>query len=66
MNQDEWEKYITDYMTKGGWTKDRDDETTIGFHFIENEFKWIRDYDKKTKKFVQFNGNQVVNLVKNE
>ncbi len=62
MNQEEWEKSIIEYMTKGGWIKDRDDEKTLGFYFIESEKRWIRDYDKKERRFVQFDGNQRINL----
>lgn len=47
-------------MTNGGWTKDRDDETTLGFHFVEGDKKWIRDYSKEYRRYVQFNANQVV------
>lgn len=63
MQQDEWERLITEDMEKCGWKKDRDDETTLGFCFPEGDCNWIRDYDKKTRRFVQFNGNQMVRLV---
>jgi hypothetical protein len=62
MTQEEWEESITTYMTNGGWTKDRDDETTLGFSFIEGQSHWMRDYDKKERRFVQFDGNVRVNL----
>ena len=32
MMEDSWEKKITEYMQNGGWTKDRDDETTVDSH----------------------------------
>lgn len=63
LTQESWERAIKLMMEQGGWTLDRDDETHLGFHFIEGDAKWIKDYDKKTRSFVQFNGNQVVNLV---
>ena len=66
MDQAEWESTITQYMTNGGWTCDRNDEKTLGFSFIEGDHHWIRDYDKKERRFVQFDGNQRVNLVTNE
>ena len=58
--EDSWEKTITEYMQNGGWTKDRDDETTLGFSYFEGDAHWIRDYDKKRKRFVQYDGNQKV------
>lgn len=58
-----WEEEVIEYMTGRGWKCDVNDENRLGFVFYENEEKeWIRDYDKKTKRFVQFNGRQVVNL----
>ncbi len=62
MDQAEWEKNITEYMTKGGWTKDRDNEKTLGFSFKEGDKHWMRDYDKKNRSFVSYNGNQTVNI----
>jgi hypothetical protein len=58
----DWEKGIKDYMFFSGWTLDRDDETTLGFSQIDGEEHWIRDYNKKTRRFVQFNGNQEINI----
>ncbi len=63
MDQAEWEKSIKEYMVNGGWTCDRDDEKTLGFKFTQGESEWIRDYDKKERRFVQFDGNQRVNLI---
>jgi len=62
MNQAGWESSVKEKMTNAGWVCDRDDETNLGFSFEEGDKKWIRDYEKKTRKFVQFNGNQIVNL----
>lgn len=63
MEQLEWEELIKKWMIDSGWQCDRDDETTIGFSFIEGERHWIRDYDKKKRRFVQFDGNQRVKLI---
>lgn len=63
LTNDDWEKAVSEHMTKGGWIKDRDDVKTLGFSFIEGDKHWMRDYDKKTRRFVQFNGNQKVNLI---
>jgi len=49
-------------MNSRGWTCDRDDEKTLGFSLIEGDKHWIRDYNKKTRRFAQFNANHVVNL----
>ncbi len=62
MDQDQWEKEIKEYMTREGWTCDRDDQKTLGFSFVEGNSHWIRDYDKIERRFVQFDGNQRVNL----
>ena len=63
MEQIEWEKSVKQYMENAAWTCDRDDETTLGFFFVEGKQHWIRDYDKLNRGFVQFDGNQRVNLV---
>ncbi len=62
MTQEEWENSIIDWMTNGGWINDRDDETTLGFSFMEGEHHWIRDYDKKSKSFVHYDRNQTIEL----
>ncbi len=62
MNQEEWEESITNYMTNEGWTKDRDDETTLGFSLEQGPSHWIRDYDKKSHRFVHYDGNVRVNI----
>jgi hypothetical protein len=63
MHQGEWENRVKEHMSNAGWTCDRDDEKTLGFFFIEGDHHWIRDYDKKERRFVQFDGNQRVNLI---
>ena len=55
-----WEEEITEFMITSGWTKDRDNKTTIGF----KNGDWIRDYNKKTRRFIHFNGEQKMNLTK--
>ncbi len=62
LSQEEWEENITKWMERGGWKKDRDDETTLGFSYVEGEHHWIRDYDKKEKRFFQFDGNVRINI----
>jgi len=63
MDQKTWEESVKNQMIESGWKCDRDDEENLGFHFIEDGFHWIRDYCKKTRTFVQYNGNQVINLI---
>ncbi len=63
MTQDEWESFITEWMTRGGWVCDRNDETTLGFSYKQGDSHWIRDYDKKNRSFVHYDGNVRVNLV---
>lgn len=57
-----WIQCMKDEMNSRGWTCDRDDEKTLGFSLIEGDKHWIRDYNKKTRRFAQFNANHVVNL----
>ncbi len=66
INQDEWEKLLIDYMTEKGWINDRYDETYIGFSFVEGKHYWIRDYDRKTRRFIHLDGNLVLNLRNSE
>jgi hypothetical protein len=49
-------------MTGAGWKCDRNDESILGFKFPDGEKDWIRDYDKKSRRFVQFDGNRRVFL----
>lgn len=63
LTQEHWEQSIKIMMEQGNWVHDRDDETTLGFSAYEGEYHWIRDYDKKTRGFIQYNGNQKINLV---
>jgi len=61
-SQEDWENKIKNIMVADGWTFDRDDHTHIGFNYIQGKFHWIRDYCKKTRGFVQYNGNQKINI----
>ncbi len=63
MNQDEWEEKIIKYMTESGWVLQEDKQDSLNFGFVEGEKHWMRDYDKKTHRFIQFDGNQKINLV---
>lgn len=64
---DEWEEKIIKYMCENGWKLEQNTETLLGFGDIQGEFHWMRDYDKTTRKFVQYNGNKVVHIkVSNE
>lgn len=46
-----------------GWKCDINDKDTIGFIMpINDDFEWIRDYNKHTGTFVQFNGKQKITL----
>ena len=63
MKQFEWEDKIIKYMTESGWQLSRNDDKAIGFSFVEGEKHWIRDYDKKSHRFVHYDGNHTINLV---
>lgn len=60
--QEAWELQTKSLMIYAGWVCDRDDETTLGFSNHQGEHQWIKDYDKKSRTFVQYDGNQKVNL----
>lgn len=58
-----WEVGLIKYMAEKGWKLNRNDADKISFVFYQNEqYEWFREYDKKTKHFVQFNGKQEINL----
>lgn len=47
-----------------GWKCDINTDEKLGFIMpVDDNFEWIRDYDKSTGRFVHFNGKQKVNLV---
>lgn len=51
LDQIKWEEAITRWMIQGGWIKDKDDDTTLGFIIIDNNGKkFCRDYNKKTRR----------------
>lgn len=62
MSDEMWTKYMIEYMESGGWKNDRNDDKTLGFSSIEGAHHWIRDYDKKDRRFVQYDGNLRLNL----
>lgn len=49
-------------MEEAGWTLDKDDAECLGFSFYQEDRHWIRDYCKKERNFVQYDGNQMVKL----
>jgi hypothetical protein len=60
----EWEARIIKNMTDNGWVNDHNDEERLGFTFKDQNGKnWVRDYYKKTRSFVHFCGDDVVNLL---
>jgi hypothetical protein len=60
------EKLIA-HMESRGWKCDINTDEKLRFVFPGKEKKqWIRDYDKKTGRYIQFNGNQKVNLIFNK
>lgn len=61
-------KDLIERMEIEGWKCDKNDENTLGFiKSVDENYEGIRDYDKKTSRFVQFNGKQKINLrVSNE
>jgi len=58
MEQKEWEKTVIENQTKLGWTMDRNDKTHLGF----KKGTLIKDFNKKDRRFVCFDGAQTVNL----
>lgn len=60
----DWEKALIEHMTSHGWLNDRNDENYVGFTWPEvtETEQWMRDYNKKTRSFVNYNGKQKVNI----
>ena len=52
------------WMQDNGWICDINTEDRLGFVHKDNnkDVEWIRDYNKKTWSYTQFNGKQIVNL----
>ena len=58
-----WEEETIKIMTCWGWTLDVNDDKRLGFtKYVDEDHEWIRDYDKSTRRFVQMNGRQKINL----
>ncbi len=58
-----WEDDLIKKMIDNGWKCDTNNELKLGFVFYEDEqHEWIRDYDKTSRRFIQFNGKQLINL----
>ena len=62
-----WEEKIRQQMTYEGWTEHYNDNDCICFHqFDYKGDKWIRNYCKKNKSFVHYNGNLMIKLISTE
>ncbi len=59
----EWEEVMIVWMKSRGWENDQNNETTLGFSFKEGDHHWIRDYEKSTRRFIQYDGNQKITLM---
>lgn len=63
MEQKEWEEKIIEMMVeKGKWVLDENSETHLRFSFKEGIHHWMKDYNKKDRSFVQFDGNIKINI----
>ncbi len=62
LTNEEWTAAMKSRMYKAGWSCDRDDDEKLWFSLVEGDKHWMKDYNKKTRSFVQFDGNQVVTL----
>lgn len=59
MDDKEWQSILIDQLTSLGWKNDCNDDTTLGFSYVDPiGDKWIRDYDKRSRVFVYYQGNQ--------
>ncbi len=59
-----WKAQVLTFMEQCGWDFDRDDETTLGFYkYDSNGNKLFKYFSKETRRFVQFNGDQKVNIL---
>ncbi len=63
MTEEEWKDELIPLLEKEGWVNDVDDEFKLGFSWKKGNEHYMRDYNKKTRSFVQFNANQIVTLV---
>lgn len=62
MTEDECNELIA-YHEKHGWKCDINTPEKVSFTFPGDMFQeWVKDYDKKTNTFVQFNTKQKVNI----
>lgn len=62
MNEIE-EKAIIETMVRDGWTCNVNTSERLGFILYQDEeHEWIRDYNKKTRRFVQFNGREKITI----
>jgi hypothetical protein len=63
-DQKEWEEQTKALMVSEGWELDLDSETKLGFCFkMCDGSKYNRDYFKDTRSFVQYDPEQMINLV---
>lgn len=60
--QIDWENHIKKIMVKSGWICDIDNDEKLGFCFEKDGAKQIRDYDKKSHTFVQFDPDHKITL----
>ncbi len=59
----EEESYLIKSLVERGWICDVNTENKLGFIFpVDENEEWIRDYDKKTKRYVHYNGKTKINL----
>lgn len=52
------------FHTSRGWQLVENSETKLNFDYIEGDSHWMKDYDKKTRSFIQYDGNQIINFKK--
>lgn len=50
-------------MVDAGWKVDLDDEDSLQFsQYVDENWEWYRDYNKKTNTFVQYNARMKIRL----
>lgn len=63
MNDHQWAASLKKTMIDHGWVLSYETEEKIRFDFKDHPHHWMKDYDKKTRSFVRFDGNQRVNIL---
>jgi hypothetical protein len=57
-----WEEEVMEHMIRNGWRLDYNTEEKFGFSINFQGTNFCRDYNKKTRRFVEINMDWITNL----